>query len=106
MQFLISLHINPAVLDALTGEEKAAIGDGHGKFIEALKKSGELISTQALVDPSQAAVVSVRNGVQGVSGRLLPDRLREQGAGDRAGSADPGRRDRGSGGRGAAGDVR
>jgi hypothetical protein len=29
MQFLISLHINPAVLDALTGEEKAAI-DGLG----------------------------------------------------------------------------
>jgi hypothetical protein len=62
MKFLISLHINPAVLDALTDEEKAAIGDGHGTFIEALKKSGELITTQALVDPSQAAVVSVRNG--------------------------------------------
>ena len=62
MQFLISLHINPAVLDALTDEEKAAIGAGHGTFIEGLKKSGELITTQALVDPSQAAVVSVRNG--------------------------------------------
>jgi len=62
MQFLISMHINPAVLDALTGEEKAAIGGGHGKFIEELKKSGELITTQALVDPSQAVVVSVRNG--------------------------------------------
>src|ERR1700680_884005 len=62
MQFLISMHINPAVLDALTDEEKAAIGEGHGKFIEALKQSGELITTQALVDPSQAAVVSGRNG--------------------------------------------
>lgn len=62
MQFLISMHINPAVLDALTDEEKAAIGAGHGRFIEALKKSGELITTQALVDPSQAVVVSVRNG--------------------------------------------
>jgi hypothetical protein len=57
----ISLHINPAVLDALTDEEKAAIGDGHGAFIETLRKSGEMITTQALVDPSQAAVVSVRN---------------------------------------------
>ena len=27
MKFLISLHINPAVLDALTDEEKAAIGE-------------------------------------------------------------------------------
>ncbi|MEU6019489.1 YciI family protein [Streptomyces sp. NPDC047515] len=62
MKFLLSLHINPAVLDALTDEEKGAIGDGHSKFIEAVKKSGELITTQALVDPSQAAVVSVRNG--------------------------------------------
>ena len=62
MQFLISMHINPAVLDTLTDEEKAAIGEGHGAFLEALKKSGELITTQALADPSQAAVVSVRNG--------------------------------------------
>ena len=62
MKFLISMHINPAVLDALTDEEKAAIGAGHGRFIEALKESGELITTQALADPSQAAVVSVRGG--------------------------------------------
>ena len=67
MKFLISLHINPAVLDALTDEEKAAIGEGHGTFIAALKKSGELITTQALADPSQAAVVSVRNGQPAVT---------------------------------------
>ena len=67
MQFLISMHINPAVLDSLTDEEKAAIGDGHGTFIETIKKSGELITTQALVDPSQAAVVSVRNGQPAVT---------------------------------------
>ena len=30
--------------------------------MQALKQSGELITTQALVDPSQAAVVTVRNG--------------------------------------------
>lgn len=62
MKFVISMHINPAVLDALTDEEKAAIGDGHGRFMEALKESGELITTQALIDPAQAAVVSVRGG--------------------------------------------
>lgn len=67
MQFLISMYINPAVLDALTEEESAAIGDGHGKFIESLRASGELITTQALVDPSQAAVVSVRNGQPAVT---------------------------------------
>jgi hypothetical protein len=62
MKFLISLHINPTVMDALTDEEKAALGGGHGTFIESVKQSGELITTQALVDPSQAVVVSVRNG--------------------------------------------
>ncbi|WP_043625538.1 YciI family protein [Nonomuraea candida] len=62
MKFLISMHINPAVLDALTDEERAAIGEGHGRFMEALKESGEFILTQALADPSQAAVVAVRNG--------------------------------------------
>jgi len=62
MKFLISMHINPAVLDALTDEEKAAIGDGHGKFMDELRQSGELLLTQALADPSQAAVVTVRNG--------------------------------------------
>ncbi|GAA1616696.1 YciI family protein [Nonomuraea maheshkhaliensis] len=67
MKFLINLHINPAVLDALTDEEKAAIGDGHAAFIKALKRSGELITTQALTDPSQAAVVTVRDGQPVVS---------------------------------------
>jgi hypothetical protein len=67
MKFLISMHINPAVLESLTAEEQAAIGDGHGRFIQRLKESGELIHTLALVDPSQAAVVSVRNGQPAVT---------------------------------------
>jgi hypothetical protein len=62
MKFLIALHVSPAVLDGLTDEEKQALGTGHGAFIAALKESGELITTQALADPSQAAVVSVRDG--------------------------------------------
>jgi hypothetical protein len=67
MKFLIGLNINPAVFDALTDEEKTALGTGHGAFIQALKESGELITTQALADPSQAVVVSVRNGQPAVT---------------------------------------
>jgi hypothetical protein len=67
MKFLICLHVNPAVLDALTQEEKQALGAGHGAFIEALKESGELITTQALADPSQAVVVTVRDGQPAVT---------------------------------------
>jgi hypothetical protein len=67
MKFLIGLNINPAVLEALTDEEKTALGAGHGAFIEALKESGELIVTQALADPSQSVVVSVRHGQPAVT---------------------------------------
>ncbi|AGL14795.1 YciI family protein [Actinoplanes sp. N902-109] len=62
MKFVISMFINPAVLEALTAEEQAAIGEGHSTFIAALKESGELIVTQALADPSQAVVLAAHNG--------------------------------------------
>jgi hypothetical protein len=62
MKFLLIMNVNPAVLDALTEEERNEIGEGHGAFIDAIKKSGEMITTQALGDPSQTAVVRVRGG--------------------------------------------
>jgi hypothetical protein len=67
MKFVIGMWINTAVLDALTDEEKQAIGEGHGRFMEGLKESGEFILTQALADPSQTSVVSVRNGQPAVT---------------------------------------
>ena len=33
MQFLISLHINPAVLDALSDQEKAALGGASDRLV-------------------------------------------------------------------------
>jgi hypothetical protein len=62
MKFLLIMHINPDVLNALTEDEQTAIGDGHAAFMETITKSGEMITTQALADPSQSAVVRVRNG--------------------------------------------
>jgi hypothetical protein len=67
MQFLISMHINPAKMDALTEAERNAIGAGHGAFLKAIKESGELITTQALIDPSQASVVTIRGGKRTVT---------------------------------------
>ena len=67
MKFLLVLHNNPAVLDALTPEAQQLLMDGHLAFIETTQKSGELIVTQALADPAQSAVVRVRNGVPVVS---------------------------------------
>jgi hypothetical protein len=62
MKFLLIMHLNPEVWDGLTEEERTEIGDGHGAFIDAITGSGELITTQALADPSQSAVVRVRGG--------------------------------------------
>jgi hypothetical protein len=62
MKFLLIMNVNPAVLDALTEEQRNEIGEGHGAFIDVIKKSGEMITTQALADPSQTAVVRVRGG--------------------------------------------
>lgn len=67
MKFLLIMHMNPAVWNALTEEERAAVGDGHGEFMETIKKSGEMIITQALADASQSTVVRVRDGKQVVT---------------------------------------
>jgi hypothetical protein len=62
MKFLLIMHLNPEVWEGLTEEERTEVGDGHGAFIDAITRSGELITTQALADPSQSAVVRVRRG--------------------------------------------
>lgn len=62
MKFLLIMNVNPAVLDALTEDERNAIGAGHGAFMDTITKSGELIITQALADPSQSVVVRARGG--------------------------------------------
>ena len=67
MKFLLSMHINPALFAALTEEERNEIGNGHGAFVDTITKSGEMITTQALADPSQSAVVRVRGGQPAVT---------------------------------------
>ncbi|WHT17431.1 YciI family protein [Crossiella sp. CA-258035] len=62
MKFLLIMQVNPAILDALTEEERAAIGEGHGEFIRTIQASGELILTQALADPAASAVVRGAEG--------------------------------------------
>lgn len=62
MKFLVSLHIDQAVLDAMTEAEQTALGDGVTAFMESVKKSGELIAAQALAAPAEAVVVAVRGG--------------------------------------------
>ncbi|MFJ9371349.1 YciI family protein [Nocardia sp. NPDC101769] len=67
MKFLLIMHSNPQIWDALTEEERNEVMRGHGAFMETVTKSGEMISTTALADPSQSAVVRVRGGVPAVT---------------------------------------
>ncbi|MGW4529628.1 YciI family protein [Nocardia sp. NPDC004340] len=67
MKFLLIMHNNPQIWDALTEEERQKVMSGHGAFMEAVTKSGEMISTAVLADPSQSAVVRVRGGVPAVT---------------------------------------
>jgi hypothetical protein len=67
VKYLLVLNINPDVLAALTDEEQQAIGAGHQKFLAATKESGEFHSTLALGQPSESAVVKVRDGVPAVT---------------------------------------
>jgi hypothetical protein len=67
MKFLLIMNMNPVVWDGLTADEQAEIGNGHGAFIDTIKKSGEMITTQALADPSQSFVVRVRDGQPAVT---------------------------------------
>jgi hypothetical protein len=62
MKFLLLMHMNPTVWESLTEEERNEVMIGHGAFMDTVTKSGEMILTQALADPSQSAVVRVRDG--------------------------------------------
>ena len=62
MKYVILMQVDPDVLAALTDEQNAAIGDGHQKFVAAITESGEMLSTNALGDPSQSTVVRSRGG--------------------------------------------
>ena len=67
MKFLLIMHANPQIWDVLTEEERNEVMSGHGAFMETIKNSGEMISTTALADPSQSAVVRIRGGVPAVT---------------------------------------
>ncbi|KAB8194459.1 hypothetical protein FH608_014640 [Nonomuraea phyllanthi] len=67
MKFLLIMHMNPQVWDNLTEEQRQAVMNGHGAFMETIGKSGEMRGTAALADPSESAVVRVRGGARVVT---------------------------------------
>ncbi|WP_326564900.1 YciI family protein [Amycolatopsis rhabdoformis] len=67
MKFLLTMHMNPEVWDALSEETREGVMAGHGDFIAKIRASGELVNTQALTLPSESAVVRVRGGVPAIT---------------------------------------
>ncbi|WP_431279154.1 YciI family protein [Leifsonia poae] len=63
MKYIILMQVDPDVLAALSEEQMQAVGDGHQAFIASITESGEMLSTNALGDPSQSTVVRGRSGV-------------------------------------------
>jgi hypothetical protein len=67
MKYLLIMHVNPKILDALTEAERQEIMSGHGEFIKTIQDSGELIGSHALADPSNSTVVATNGGVPAVT---------------------------------------
>jgi hypothetical protein len=67
MKFLLIMHVNPQIWDALTEDERNEVMTGHGSFVETIRESGEMLGTTALAEPAASAVVRVRGGVPTVS---------------------------------------
>jgi hypothetical protein len=62
VKYLILIHSNAAAWDALSDEQRIAVGAGHTALTEELADSGELIVSHGLADPSMGKRVSVHDG--------------------------------------------
>ncbi|SDT11211.1 YciI family protein [Microlunatus soli] len=62
MKYLILMQVDPTVLEGLDDDQQKLIMDGHQKFMADTTASGEMLSTNALGDPSQTTTVRARNG--------------------------------------------
>ncbi|MFG1777516.1 YciI family protein [Micromonospora sp. NPDC049051] len=67
MKFLLIMHMNPRIWEALTEDERNEVMQGHDGFTETIRGSGEMLGSVALAEPENSAVVRVRDGVPAVS---------------------------------------
>jgi hypothetical protein len=67
MKFLLAMHMDPDVWEALPEQVKDDVMTGHGEFIRLIRESGEMISTQALDAPAKSAVVRLKDGMPAIT---------------------------------------
>jgi hypothetical protein len=61
MKYLLMIHMNPTLFEALSQEERDAVFGGHDDLIKLMKETGEMVGFAALADPSQSKTVRVRD---------------------------------------------
>jgi hypothetical protein len=62
MKFLLTLHMDPVVWDALGDAQKNEVYEGHLAFIKLTSETGEMVETKALAEPGATKTVRVRDG--------------------------------------------
>ncbi len=67
MKYLLLIHMNPDVWATLTQTDVDEVMAGHERLITTITESGEMVSTHALADPKESAVVRIRAGAQTVT---------------------------------------
>lgn len=67
MKFLITMYPDSEVMAALSEEDRNAVYQGHGGFMEKMKASGEFVGTLALAGTDESSVVRVRGGAPEVT---------------------------------------
>ncbi|GHG38538.1 YciI family protein [Streptomyces zaomyceticus] len=73
MKFLLIMHMNPVLWDKLSEAEQQEVFDGHDRFQEIIRGSGEMVGTKALDAPTNTVTVTVADGaVQSVEGPYVP----------------------------------
>jgi len=73
VKFLLMMHMNPALWEKLSENEQQEVFDGHDRFQETIRHSGEMVGTKAIGAPADTATVTVRNGsVEVADGPYVP----------------------------------
>jgi hypothetical protein len=67
MKYMLMIHLNPSIFEALSEEDRDAVFSGHDQFVTTLRESGELVGSAALADPSNTTTIRVRGGVAAIT---------------------------------------
>lgn len=67
MKYMLLIYSDPAVWDALSADERAAMAAEADSLMTELKKSGEWVGGEPLADPANTRTVRVRGGVPEVT---------------------------------------